>query len=194
MHKIHNSLLSPSRPASYTAALHAAASADDWVTCVDLATEVRVLRLALPPGPLGAAARAVADCGGPWTKAVDLLAAAAAAPPADAHPLECLPFVAVFSQLAREKQGAAARDLLDTLTAAGAFDGRPPATRGAALNAAARACGRGGELDAGLELLGRLREGGLAVDDGTYSALSLACLGAGRAELATELLEERDYL
>ena len=62
------------------------------------------------------------------------------------------------------------------------------------LEAAARACGRGGELDAGLELLGRLREGGLAVDDGTYSALSLACLGAGRAELATELLEERDYL
>lgn len=171
----------------------AAADDDDWVRCLELATEVRVLKLALPAGAYGAAARAVADGGGPWQKAVDLLTAGAGAE-GDLEPLACDAVTAVFSRLARETQGAAACALLDALTAAGAFADRPPATRGAALNATARACGRGGDLDGGLALLDALRGGGLAIEDGTFSAMSLACLAAGRPDLSEELLEERDYL
>lgn len=108
--------------------------------------------------------------------------------------LPCDAVTAVFWRLARELQAAEALALIDTLSAAGTWDDRPPTTRGAALNAAARACGRGGDLDGGLALLARLREGGHAVEDGTYSALSLASLAAGRPDLSEELLEERDYL
>lgn len=155
---------------------------------------MRVLKVALPPGALGAAARAVADGGGPWPKAVDLLTAAAAMPADDdaEHPLPCASIVAVFSRLAREQQGAAARTLLTEL--ASTFASRPPTTRSAALNAAARACGRSGDLEGGLALLAQLRDQGLAVEDGTFSALSLASLAAGRPDLSEELLEERDFL
>lgn len=158
--------------------------------CLELATEVRLLAVDAGPAFYSAVAVAVADGGGPFPKALDLIAAA------DAHAggASCAAVVAVSARLARERAAAPAAALAAALAAHPAWLGRPTATRAAALNATARACARGGDLEGGLALLAALRGGALAVDDGTFAALSLAALAGGRPDLAEELLEERDYL
>lgn len=49
-------------------------------------------------------------------------------------------------------------------------------------------------FESSLQLLDDLREEGLRIEDGTFGAVALAALAAGRPDLSEELLEERDYL
>ena len=144
--------------------------------------QVRILAVPLAPTAYEAAARACAD-GGDVRKAVELLRAAAAAGGGGGAAR------AVFSCLARDAAADPALALLDEL--GGGWEDDVAAF---ALNAAARACARAARPDDGLRLLADLKCRALRVDTGTYDALALACLSAGRPADSEELLEERDYL
>lgn len=155
-----------------------------------LYSQIRILRVSVPPSAYESAARVCAD-EGDWKKAVDALVAAEAAGGAD-----CSAVLAVFRRLARELEGGPALDLLDAL--APTWPARPPSTRSIATNCAARACARGGRLDDALRLVDEgLRphlEAGMKIEAGTLDTLAVAAAADGRVDLYDELLEERDYL
>jgi len=123
---------------------------------------------------------------------VDALVAAETAAGADS-PAHSSAVEAVFRRLARELEGGAALELLDTLSSTWASHSH--ATRSIATNCAARACARGGRLEDGLRLLEeKLRGGDLRIEPGTLDSLAVAAQAAGNVDLFEELLEERDYL
>jgi len=208
----------PSAEADRLAASLATAEAcDDPMLVADVLAEARVSGVALPPRALEAGVRALAN-GGQFRRAAALMgelfpltagAAGVSGPPASPPSLPEPSTVRAFflasvqAPLAASEDAAqradAARAVLDALVVAtdAAADGRDHRSDlSHAYNRVVRTYARCPErLVAALELLGRMvADEALECDASTFGAVAAACVDAGRAELAEEVLDMRDYL
>jgi len=175
--------------------------------------EARVAGVSLPPESIEAGCRALAN-GGQFKRASDLFqtlpwASSSSSPDLLPHPstVRALFAAAVQAPLGPGEPDAtaradAARAVLDALreavSAAGTgADSESPLDLSPAFNRVVRAyarCAGGARLDVALALLSEMvADDAVAVDGSTFGALAASCIEAGRAELAEEVLDLRDY-
>jgi hypothetical protein len=191
------------------ASLATAEESDDVMLVADVLAEARVSGVVLPAHSLEAGVRALAN-GGQFKRAAALLrelpwatSSSTSAPPLP-HPstVHALFLASVQAPLAASEDACqradAARAVLDALAAAAAGGQQEGHDLSHAYNRVVRAYARvpgGGRLDAALELLGAMcSDDRVSCDASTFGALAAACIDAGRAELAEEVLDMRDYL
>lgn len=204
--------------ARLAASLSSAEEADDVMLVADVLAEARVSGVALPPDSVEAGVRALAN-GGQFKRAAALFSelpwAASSSDSSSSSPLphpstvHALFLAAVQAPLAASEDAAqradGARQVLDALAKAAALASAsassPPSPSldlSPAFNRVVRAyarCPGGARLDAALHLLNAMvADDGITVDASTFGALAAACIDAGRAELAEEVLDARDYL
>jgi hypothetical protein len=208
--------------ARLAASLSSAEESEDVMLVADVLAEARVSGVSLPPDSVEAGIRALAN-GGQFKRAADLFATLPWASPSPSsssssplpHPSTVL---ALFAAAVQAPLGAgepdataradAARRVLDALREAvvassAAADAEeeacpsPLLDLSPAFNRVVRAyarCPSGARLDAALALLGEMvADDGVAVDNSTFGSLAASCIEAGRAELAEEVLDLRDY-
>jgi hypothetical protein len=195
--------------ARLAASLSSAEETEDVMLVADVLAEARVSGLSLPPASVEAGVRALAN-GGQFKRAAALFselpwASASSTPLPDQSTVHALFLAAVQAPLAATEDAAqradGARAVLDALVKAAAACDASATTSldlSPAFNRVVRAYARvpGGErLDVALALLSEMvSDERVAVDSSTFGALAAACIDAGRAELAEEVLDYRDYL
>lgn len=194
---------------SYTASLLAAERDADVMRAMEVVTEARVLKLALPREALEAGIRTFA-ASGQWQRAVDMLEALASDGSGPAAPETAEAVFVSLSNAGGEAAGARALALFEAMEAAG---GVAAPIR----NILIRTCASGGQLERAIELLEAavMARSSMELDDGdeqggggsasaasdrfyiegmTYSVVATECIKAGLQGKAEEVLDLRDYL